>query len=317
MRLALRARVPGITAHDVDWALTQERSLVIGWLMRGTLHLVRSDDYLWLHQLTAPTQVTTNRRRLGQEGVSPEMAARAVEIIEQALEAEGPLTRADLAGRLAAEHIRTEGQAMPHLLLHAALRGTIVLGPVTPRGPAFVLVREWLGTEPADPPTDAARSRTIVEFARRYLISHGPATAADLANWSGLNLRDARAALRSIQDDLIAVGNDLAALASAYDPGAGAAAVPPRLLPAFDPYLLGWRDRTFAVHPEHARLVHPGGGMLRAVATVDGIVVGTWAKRRQGSHVQISIQPVADLAPEATAALDAEAADVTRFENPQ
>ena len=83
--------------------------------------------------------------------------------------------------------------------------------------------------------------------------------------------------------------------------------MPPRLLGAFDPYLLGWKDREFAVPPEHARAVHPGGGIIRPVATVDGLVVGTWS-RRDGLNV---LDPLGD----ATAdALVAEAADIVRFE---
>ena len=45
-RLAIRARTTGLTAADVDRALTEDRSLLITWLNRGTLHLVRSEDYL-------------------------------------------------------------------------------------------------------------------------------------------------------------------------------------------------------------------------------------------------------------------------------
>ncbi len=52
-RLAVRARTEGVTAADVDRALSEERSLLITWLNRGTLHLVRSEDYPWLHALTA------------------------------------------------------------------------------------------------------------------------------------------------------------------------------------------------------------------------------------------------------------------------
>lgn len=74
-RLALRARVEGITAADVDRALTDERSLLVAWLNRGTLHLVRSEDYPWLLALTAPTQVVANARRLVQEGLTPEEPA--------------------------------------------------------------------------------------------------------------------------------------------------------------------------------------------------------------------------------------------------
>ena len=53
-RLAVRARTEGLTAADVDRALSDERSLLITWLNRGTLHLVRSEDYPWLHALTTP-----------------------------------------------------------------------------------------------------------------------------------------------------------------------------------------------------------------------------------------------------------------------
>jgi hypothetical protein len=85
---------------------------------------------------------------------------------------------------------------------------------------------------------------------------------------------------------------------------------PPRLLPAFDPYLLGWKERTFAVPAGHARRVHPGGGIIRAVATVDGVAVGTW-RRRSGA---VEIEPFSALPAEDEAALAAEAADVARFE---
>ena len=69
-RLAVRSRSVGLRAADVDEALTDRRSLVISWLNRGTLHLVRPEDYWWLHPLTTPQIETTNRRRLHQEGVS-------------------------------------------------------------------------------------------------------------------------------------------------------------------------------------------------------------------------------------------------------
>ena len=101
-RLALRARTAALTAADVDVALTDERSVVVAWLMRGTLHLVGRDDYPWLLGLTAPTRIAASRRRLGQEGVKPDDAERAVKIVERALADAGPLTRPELAPRNAA-----------------------------------------------------------------------------------------------------------------------------------------------------------------------------------------------------------------------
>ena len=92
-RLAIRARTSRVTAADVDRALTEDRSLLITWLNRGTLHLVRSEDYPWLHALTTPPLMTSSARRLRHEGISPEAGERAVETIERALAEEGPLTR--------------------------------------------------------------------------------------------------------------------------------------------------------------------------------------------------------------------------------
>jgi len=54
-RLAIRARSTVASAVEVDAALSEQRSLLITWLNRGTLHLVASEDYWWLHALTAPT----------------------------------------------------------------------------------------------------------------------------------------------------------------------------------------------------------------------------------------------------------------------
>jgi Winged helix DNA-binding domain len=293
-RLALRARTDGLSATDVDAPL-DDGSLVVGWLNRGTLHLVHRDDYGWLLSLTAPGRMTANARRLSQEGVAPSDADRAVGIVERALADDGPLTRAELAQRIAARGIRTEGQATPHLLMLAALRGIAVLGPVRGDGQAYALARDWLGGAPRPPERYAA----LAELARRYLAAHGPASAADLAAWTGLPLRDARAGLTAIASDLA----ERDGLADLTGRAAAPRRIPPRLLPAFDSYLLGWKDRSFAVPAAHAKQVHPGGGMVRATATVDGLVVGTWTA--PGGTVHLELREAAPLADEV--------ADVERF----
>ncbi|MGH7733158.1 MAG: DNA glycosylase AlkZ-like family protein, partial [Gemmatimonadales bacterium] len=78
-RLAIRSRSTGLSAVDVDRALSQDRSLVVTWLNRGTLHLVRSEDYWWLHRLTAGRSPQGSERRLRQEGVDARQAVRGVE----------------------------------------------------------------------------------------------------------------------------------------------------------------------------------------------------------------------------------------------
>ncbi len=79
-RLNIRSRSSGLRAADVDRALT-DGALVVTWLNRGTLHLVRADDYWWLHPLTTPQLHTGNRTRLAQEGVSEAQTDRGVDVI--------------------------------------------------------------------------------------------------------------------------------------------------------------------------------------------------------------------------------------------
>ena len=319
-RLAVRARTDGLSAAAVDRALTDERSLLVTWLNRGTLHLVRSEDYAWLHALTTPPLLTGARRRLVQEGLTLEDADRGVAAVERALAGEGPLTREQVRERVAAAGLRSEGQALYHLLFLAALRGIAVRGPMVGKQHAYVLVRDWIG-EPRPVDRDAA----LAELARRYLAGHGPATDRDLARWAGLPLRDARAGLAAIATELDDRGDGLVALkrpataragasrragsAAARSPGSAAKAgfPPPRLLGAFEPVLLGWADRTPLVGDNAAAIT--AGGLFKPFALVDGRAAATWSLR----DGRVELAPFTDLPSETAAALERDAADVVRY----
>jgi hypothetical protein len=307
-RLAVRARSRARSAADVDDALTRDRSVVVTWLNRGTLHLVRTEDYWWLHPLTTPPLLRGNARRLAQEGVPPDDAERGVAVIERSLTAEGPLTRAQLGERIAAIGVRTQGQALVHLLVLASLRGIAVRGPVAGREHAYALVRDWLG-EPSGPRAAAFdRDRALAELAARYLAGHGPATERDLARWAGLPLGDARRGLAAIGGRLADRDDGLAALAGRPDEGSRDCPLPPpRLLGAYDPVLLGWASREPIVGP-HGKLVAING-LFRPFAMVAGRAVGTWGM----PGGKVALTPFAPLPEADAAALAADATEVERF----
>jgi Winged helix DNA-binding domain len=298
-RLAIRVRTSGLTAADVDRAL-DDRSLVIGWLNRGTLHLVAADDYPWLHALTTPQLFTANARRLEQEGVSPAEAERAVAVIERSLAEEGPLTRSRLRERIASTGVRTEGQALVHLLLLASLRGVTVRGPMVGGEQAFAHAEDWLG-----PPAPVDRDRALAELARRYLAGHAPADDRDLAKWAGIPLGAARAGLQAIAAELHTRPDGLVELKAT--PTRADPLPPPRLIGQFDPILLGWASRADIVGA-HTGIV-TNNGIFRPFAMVEGRAAGIWS-RRAG---KIELEPFHELSGEVRAALDADAADVTRF----
>jgi Winged helix DNA-binding domain len=297
--LAIRARSTGFKRSAVERACSEDRSLVVTWLVRGTLHLVRSEDHAWLHSLTAPTTRAMNARRLAEEGVDADAADRGTRVIVDALTRHGPLTREQLRDHVDRAGVRTEGQALVHLLLRASLDGQVVRGPFVDGTQAYVLTRDWIGPAAAPP-----RERALAELARRYLAGHGPADDRDLAKWSGLPLRDARAALRATASELVDRGNGRVDLLGR---GRRSRLPRPRLLGQFDPLLHGWRSRDDILGSH--RDVVTVNGIFRPIALVDGIAAGTW-----------SIQPAAvelrafGVLPEvAVHALERDAADVLRY----
>jgi hypothetical protein len=297
-RLAIRARSEGVVASDVDQALA-DRKLVITWLNRGTLHLVRAEDYPMLQAVTTPPLWTSCRTRLRQTGVREAEAERGVETVAKALADEGPLTRARLRERLDSADVPTAGQAFIHVLFYAALHRVCVRGPMVGKEHAFVAARDWLGEPP-----EVDREAALAELARRYLVGHGPATDADLARWAGLPLRDARAGLAAISRRLVDLGEGLVDLRKREEP---APLPPPRLLGAFDPLLLGWASRDDVIGP-HQGLVTING-IFRPFALVDGRAVATWRLPKG----KVEIEHLERVTKKAAGRLEADATAVEAF----
>jgi hypothetical protein len=300
-RLSLRARTTGTHASDIDRALTEERSLVITWVNRGTLHLIAAEDEPLLHMLTTPQLRRGNERRLEQEGVSAAAAERGVAAIVRALSDDGPMTRAQIRTLLERLDVRTAGQALVHILFKATLEGLIIRGPIVDGHHAFVLVSDWLGERPR-----LDRDVALAELARRYFVGHGPADERDLSRWAGLPLGDVRVALSAIAGDLEQRSDGLLDVPSRE----AAELPPPRLLGPYDPVLLGWRSREFVLGG--AQGIVTVNGLFRPFALVDGRAAGTW--RMPNGRVELSLwDPPSE---EVHAALAREAADVEAFLDP-
>lgn len=292
-RLALRVRSTGLSASDVDAALADGR-LVVDWLCRGTLHLVRREDHAELHALTTPQLARTSERRLLQEGVNPAQAARGVGVVRDAV-AQGTATREDLRARLVDAGVPVARQALVHVLMAASLQGVCVRGPVVDGAQAFVDRKGWLGPTP---PLD--REAALARLAVRYLTGHGPATAADLSRWAGITLGDARLGLQLAGEQVVAVEDGLVGLARRQPTRP---LPPPLLLGPFDPLLLGWTSRADVVG-QHVRLV-TDNGLFRPFVLVDGRAVATWSVARD----RVTVTPLEPLDMD----LLAEVSDVERF----
>jgi len=86
-----------------------------------------------------------------------------------------------------------------------------------------------------------------------------------------------------------------------------------RLLPSFDEYIIGWKDRSFVAAPERWRRIHPGAGWFHPAVVADGRGVGTWKAVRRPKATRIEIMPFARLSPAVRRGLEDEVRALGEF----
>jgi hypothetical protein len=309
--LTFRSRSRRLTAADIDRARTEERSLLRTWVMRMTIHLIPTEDAGWLLPLFEPAIDKWSRRRLEQLGMPASSRDKALQVVKLALEKEGPLTRPEIAERIAAAGIELYSSTRLHLALVAVTSGIACLGPDRGSSTCLVLRDDWIA-----PPRSFDRDAALAELSRRYLRAFGPATERDFAYWSGLGLREVRAGLAAIASELTESRlGDETMLSMKGTRRRLAPRGQVRLLGAFDTYMLGYRGRDFAVPPEAmAAVKEGGGGWVRPVIVRDGVVIGGWRSTRSGGEIEISLNLLKPPSAVVRKAIDAEVADIARFE---
>ena len=289
---------------DMERERTADRSFVRAWAMRYTIHLVPSEDFPWIRDLVAPPHVAASHKRMAQEGLSAENAERARRVIRRVLES-GPATRAEMREEIARRGFTARGrQAWVHLLGLMTYEGEIVTGPYVGKQETMVLLRDWLPGKPPPRPKDPP-----AELVRRYLIAHGPATIDDFRWWSSLRAADARAGWAALGNELVEVSPGLWRHRSQRTAGAAARTV--HLLPSFDHYFLGYRDRSHVVASPGAARMSRGGWFFNFVAD-DGRGVAMWKLvRRKDDGFDLVLEPFARLP--ARSLIEREVADIGRF----
>jgi len=308
--LAVRARTSGLTVEDVQHSREVERSIILTWAMRGTMHLIAAEDAQWLLALFGPVFIRSGERRYKELGLDEDTRRKAARLIRDTLGSRGPLTRAELAEILAPDGIPVAGQAMPHLLGYAALSGMICFGPERDGEFTYVVQDDWLKSRKQ---RQIASDQFPAELARRYLQGHAPATPYDLANWSGLSIGLAKAGFTAIAEDLIEVSSAwmLKQQLDWLDELSNERIV--RLLPRFDDYLLGYKSRDFMVAPAYAKRIYVGGGLFAPSLIVDGLAGATWRNQRKKKLSTLVLEPFEPLSPDLIPLIQAEAQDIGRF----
>ena len=300
---AVALRTKAATRADVEQAIT-DRQIVLSWPMRGTIHVVAAADLRWLLELCASRKLASDGLRMRQLELDDRLLGRCAEAFSIALEGGRVLTRSAMLGLMHSLGIDPSGQRGYHVLWRLAQTGLLCFGPKEGKEQTFTLLEEWIPQQPHRP-----REESLNQLARRYVASHGPATAQDFAGWTGLTLTEARIGLESIRADVTTFtrdGREFWWSEEMLEPINQSAPTPPSaravLLPGFDEYLLGYKDRRDVLTPEHAARVVPGANgvfLPMIVVNDDGVahaqVIGTWQRTMKKTGVAITLQPFSEI----------------------
>ena len=330
-QISLWSRVRDLQIAHIEEAL-RARTLVKAACMRRTLFLVPSRDLAVFVRGSARRAEKEIRWARGK-GVPDSVIDAAIEAALRALDE--PLTRPEIAERvsrslgvrmravhgggwgrqskLAAVPVGTLTYPVVDLLHLAAARGVVCYGPPRGREPTFVRADAWI-PQWQDVPREQAEGMLL----RRYLRAFGPATAADFSFWAGITLTEAREIWRRAQADLALVdveGWAAAVLGADLDELAHAGFERPlvRLLPYFDVFLLGHRERDHLVPLKDRPNVFRPQGWIAPVVLVDGRVAAVWEQAREGDRLRVRVTKFGPLSRAVSAGIREEARELSRF----
>ena len=320
MPVALWTRLRSFDTADLHTALDR-RELVLGTLLRATLHLVSAREHRY-YSAVAEESGATGWRRVGKDPV-PDMERLRADMFEFAVE---PRSAADLTG-FVEDWISRHGLRMDKAELeHQRKYGWRALL----RSSRFVRVATdgaWSGARPVEayvaaPGDQVTPEAALDEIVRCHLRAFGPASAPDIAAWTGFRVAPVRAAVARLETDLVQVldeaGRSLHDLQAAPRPGADLDA-PVRFLPWFDSVLLAYEPahRSRILPSQHRDRVYLAKNLQwLPTVLVDGLVAGTWSVQSTKRLATLKVEMFGRLGRERAELLE-EAERLVRFLRPQ
>jgi hypothetical protein len=273
-KMAIGLRLPGTTSSDIEKAV-DKGEILRTHMLRPTWHFVAAEDILWMIELSAPSILGSQKSRRKELELTPDVLKKSNGILEKILKGKNHLTRDEIIVHLEKAKIKTHDNRAAHLMFVAELSGIICSGKGKGNNTTYALLSERISTKPKSLP----REKALEKLALKYFSSHGPATLKDFTWWSGLSTADSRKALEMVQPELHSekVENETywfsgSLLKSKAKPD------PVYLLPAFDEFIISYKDRTAAMIPEHHKKAVSNNGIFRPIILVNGSVIGIWKR---------------------------------------
>ncbi len=287
---AIGIRIPGCTNKMVEDAFNIGEILRTH-VMRPTWHFVAPEDIRWMLLLSKEKIKSSMKSRDADLGLTEKIIAQSKEIIQKALHGNKHLTREELTAALEDGKMHADSSRIYHYLMHAELDGIICSGALHGKEQTYALIEERV------PQTQTfSKEEALAKLAKRYFASHGPATLQDFVWWSGLSTLEAKKGLEIIQPDCISEKID----SQTYWLVPSPREIPEssnfiHLLPAFDEFIISYRDRKAILSSENHSKAISSNGIFRPVIVHNGHAVGLWKKTSGKNKIVITpdyFQPI-------------------------
>lgn len=270
--VGMRTKRPSARAFEKDY---NDGSIVRAHLFRTTWQLVAGEDLHWMLDLCRDNALRGMAGWMHSNGVDiPKAEQDAIQtVFQDYLSHNHTALKADFKTALRDKGIAMDEHRLSYHIRLAEYSGLLCSGDLHPQKPTYALVTDKL------PKTNPIhKEEALGKLARTYFRSHCPATLEDFVWWSGLNITDCRKAKEAIKDELTQVRwKELSFYIHQDARTRGFRSGTVTLLPPYDEYLIGYKSRHVALHPDYSHRAHNNSGIFWPVILGDGEVIGNWS----------------------------------------
>jgi hypothetical protein len=205
------------------------------------------------------------------------------------LEGNNHLTRQEIGVALNQSGIKGIQASMIHYFMYRAeVEGIVCSGIDKGKKQTYALIDERI-----KPMKKINKDEALALLATKYFRSHSPASLQDFSWWSGLNISDCKQAINLIDVDLLKekLSNSLQLLIHKSCNLTSSVSKCALLLPAFDEYIISYKDRTSVIALHHQPNAFTKNGIFHPIVMYNGNIVATWKKAEKKTKTEITISP--------------------------
>lgn len=267
--------------HDIDESI-RKGEILRTHILRPTWHFVSSQNIRWMLQLSAKRIRSAYESFHKNLNIDSKLYYSCNRLFEKILEGKS-LTRQEIAAELYKAGIPADTPYVSHFLIIAETEGIICSGTDRNGKPTYALLDERVPQTEELPKEEA-----LAKLATLYFRSHSPASFEDFHWWSGLSVTEARTAVESIRTDLITepFKTQNLLLHADYKEHAGNTDIL-HFLPAYDEYLISYKDRSAVLEKEHQAKAHNSYGIFQPVILHNGKITGNWKRSLKKGNLTI------------------------------